>query len=455
MSDPVYILASGQSNMVGNIRTLDTTINPDIEVWNPATQSWEVARISDELDPVTGMSSGANIAFAAAQSYQAEHGGTVRLIIDCEGGRPLDDWLQGDKHNRDGTRYDSLSAQHSAAGAPKIDLFLFAQGEANRDDASLERTTINTRAEYETGLLSYFDQLCADRVLGYDSWIMMPELIQVEGSGSYHRNDVISNFDDLGLAALHTLETDHTNADLVRDDAVHWGYHGIMDVGARAADLLSTLQMDGPEMIRAQHEAEVFDDGAQVSYLASTERVAVNLGTGNGALGLAENDVFHSVSGVVGTRFEDYLKGGEDDDRFMGDRSDDKLFGEGGDDILFGGGGADILRGGTGGDRLFGGGGSDRLFGGASDDILTGGLGNDLFVFDLGSGRDAISDFTPGEDLIDLRGLSSITGGDIEYLLSRITEDIVQIDTTITLGETSIILWGISRSDLSHNDFLL
>lgn len=455
MSDIVYFLAAGQSNMVGNTRAVDTTINPNIEIWNPATGNWETARIADDLDPVTGMNTGTSIAFSAAQSYQAQNGGTVRLIIDCEGGRPLDDWLLGDKHQSDGIRYDSLTAQYQAAGAPEIDAFIFAQGEANRDGANLNRTTINSQAEYETGILSLFDQLCSDRILSYDSWIMMPELIHVDGSESYDRNDVISNLEDLNLASLHTLHTDFTNADLVRDDAVHWSFDGIHDVGARAANLLLQLEAEGPKTLKAG-EAEVYYDGdVVINYLPSAEGVAVNLTTGNGALGLAENDQFGKISGVVGSRYNDYLRGGRHDDTFMGDRSDDTLLGEGGDDLLFGGSGKDHIEGGPGRDRLFGGDGHDWIDGGRLNDILTGGQGRDTFYFNQKSGRDRISDFTVGEDKIDLTALHKITGRNFDHLKSLMTDYSDVINTVITIGETEIRLWGVSMDELTASDILL
>ena len=78
-------------------------------------------------------------------------------------------------------------------------------------------------------------------------------------------------------------------------------------------------------------------------------------------------------------------------------------------DVLEGFDGNDTLRGNKGGDVLNGGDGTDRLIGGAGADVLMGGLGVDVFVYraatDSGTGpanRDVITDFTPGQDKIDL-----------------------------------------------------
>lgn len=70
--------------------------------------------------------------------------------------------------------------------------------------------------------------------------------------------------------------------------------------------------------------------------------------------------------------------------------------------------GNDLLLGGAGDDSLEGQGHDDTLDGGAGDDLLTGGWQRDLFRYsDLGHGRDTVTDFTPGEDAVDLRAFQA------------------------------------------------
>lgn len=84
------------------------------------------------------------------------------------------------------------------------------------------------------------------------------------------------------------------------------------------------------------------------------------------------------------------------------------VLGSDGADVLTGGTGGDLLMGFDKADSLDGGAGDDRLVDGAGVDVLTGGAGADTFVF-VGDGRlDTITDFTLGEDRIDLSDLNML-----------------------------------------------
>lgn len=107
-------------------------------------------------------------------------------------------------------------------------------------------------------------------------------------------------------------------------------------------------------------------------------------------------------------------------DRITGTDAAERIDGLDGADTLAGVGGADKLLGGAGRDQLDGGAGDDWLQGGIGGDKLTGGIGLDRFVWasaaELGRGtdRDELSDFTQGQDTLDLSGVdtSSLTVGD-------------------------------------------
>lgn len=108
---------------------------------------------------------------------------------------------------------------------------------------------------------------------------------------------------------------------------------------------------------------------------------------------------------ILGETGRDRVFAGRDDDIVLGGGSGDMLSGQKGRDVLIGGAGNDYLRGGGSRDVLDGGTGQDRLRGDAGNDLLTGGAGGDRFIFrmDQNSGKDRIFDFTPGEDMLELR----------------------------------------------------
>ena len=88
--------------------------------------------------------------------------------------------------------------------------------------------------------------------------------------------------------------------------------------------------------------------------------------------------------------------------------------------------------------------------GASGDDTLTGGAGADTFVFDPNHGNDVVTDFTDGEDLIDLSAFSTISG--FSDLTVTSDENGVIIDLTAHGGGT-ILLQGFDIDDLSAEDF--
>jgi Ca2+-binding RTX toxin-like protein len=143
-----------------------------------------------------------------------------------------------------------------------------------------------------------------------------------------------------------------------------------------------------------------------VSYLGSSTGVNVSALGGNDTVnGSNHDDVVNGGGG------DDVLRGRNGNDILQGSNGNDTLRGEAGDDGLNGGVGNDSLFGGIGDDVMVGSLGDDRLFGGAGSDVYAGGDGVDRFFFeasDGAGGKDLISDFEDGTDLIVLRGISIV-----------------------------------------------
>jgi Ca2+-binding RTX toxin-like protein len=145
---------------------------------------------------------------------------------------------------------------------------------------------------------------------------------------------------------------------------------------------------------------------------------------------------------------------------------------DGVNDIMRGVSVSDVMSGGTGNDRLFGlggndtlngGDGNDELWGGFGNDTLTGGAGFDTFyamLFDPSiSQSDVITDFTIGEDVINLPlfGSQSFVGPAsfeaLSYLMRSSGSDTVLSGFWNSTGQ-SLTLSGVAMSSLSASDFI-
>ena len=103
-------------------------------------------------------------------------------------------------------------------------------------------------------------------------------------------------------------------------------------------------------------------------------------------------------------------------------------------------------------ETLTGGAGDDTITGLGGDDTLTGNEGADTFVFGSGHGSDTITDFTDGEDLIDLSAFTGITG--FGGLTVTQNGNNVVIDLSGQTGGGTITLQNFTLSDLDENDFI-
>ena len=162
-----------------------------------------------------------------------------------------------------------------------------------------------------------------------------------------------------------------------------------------------------------------------------------------------------------------FLTGNASSNQILGGNGSDTISGLGGDDRLFGFAGNDILDGGDG---------NDRLIGGFGNDILTGGLGADIFQFDLAllpSNVDTITDFTTGEDILQLSStiFAALSAGTLSETFFSIGNQATDADTRIIYDPETGSLYYDADGDgagqqvlfanllpgtaLSHEDFLI
>ena len=135
---------------------------------------------------------------------------------------------------------------------------------------------------------------------------------------------------------------------------------------------------------------------------------------------------------VLGTRFDDVVTAGNGRDVVDGAAGNDRLFGQNGNDTLRGGEGNDLLNGGT------------------FNDLLTGGLGRDQFVFSRVSGDDRITDFTFGQDRLNLRAFGF---ADATTALAQFTQ--TAEGASFAIGTVSVVLEGVDLTLLNDTALLL
>jgi hypothetical protein len=110
-----------------------------------------------------------------------------------------------------------------------------------------------------------------------------------------------------------------------------------------------------------------------------------------------------------------------------------------------------LLRGATANDMLVGTNAAETIVGGLGDDILTGNGGSDRFLISTGTGTDTITDFTSGQDLIQLTG--GLGFGQLSIAQGTGTS---AHDALLQVGsETIAILTGVQANTLTANNFAI
>ncbi|MDV7145555.1 right-handed parallel beta-helix repeat-containing protein [Tropicimonas sp. TH_r6] len=244
------------------------------------------------------------------------------------------------------------------------------------------------------------------------------------------------------------------------DNGLWGGNWGDLLDGRDGADTL--YGGNGNDKLRGGLGGDLLDgeDGIdRALYNQATTGVVVDLSDASRNTGEAAGDRYRSIEQVVGSSY------------------DDEITGDSGDNTLWGGDGSDVLNGGDGNDRLFGGSGADSLTGGAGKDqfvfntvndsaviSLTGAAADDLLVFNSSNGNnsgsidcDQITDFTRGEDLIDLTSITVENGGalpDVDISVTASGDNLVNISLADDdIYDCSFLVLGVT--DLDVSDFLL
>jgi serralysin len=199
--------------------------------------------------------------------------------------------------------------------------------------------------------------------------------------------------------------------------------------------------------------------------------------------GGAGNDTLNGDEGLdylQGNKGNDVIDGGDDNDTLRGGAGNDTLTGgaDDGDDSLLGDAGNDSLEGGDGNDVIDGGADDDTIVGGAGFDILSGGDGEDMFMFEAGDANleadadqdafDSITDFTNGDDTIDLgfdvevfNASASSTFGTVEDALDYANGILTDVDpdtgnlVSVQVGDDAYLFFNSAGTDGAEADSVI
>jgi Ca2+-binding RTX toxin-like protein len=205
--------------------------------------------------------------------------------------------------------------------------------------------------------------------------------------------------------------TGGAGSDLLEGGAGNDTLLGDGDAGAAGNDLLFgnagddiLIGGDGHDSLWGGAGADRLDGGDGFDYAAygdATAAVSIDLTADSSTwTGDAHGDTLISIEAFDLTSFNDVFHGADGDDKVVARGGDDQLFGGGGNDTLVGDLGNDILSGGLGADALQGDQGAD-IFKYTSVEESSGALVNGVFQID------DITDFTQGEDKIDLSAIDA------------------------------------------------
>jgi len=244
----------------------------------------------------------------------------------------------------------------------------------------------------------------------------------------------VASFEDAASAVLADLNDSAVNT----GEAIGDFYSSIeglngsdFDDNLRGTDGANTLSGgDGDDRLFGRGGNDILEggDGADQLFGSGGIDVASYENAANGVLadlnnsavngGDADGDTYSSIEDLIGSEFQDNLRGTN---------------------------GANTLEGGDGGDRLFGRNGADTLIGGTGDDVLFGGGGRDSFVFRQNDGADTISGFQDDIDEIDFSD-TNLNFGNL-----AISDD--GTDTTVDYGTGSVTILGTLQSQITEDDF--
>ena len=239
-----YMACAGQSNMEGQAAIATDSPAPDskVRVWNRIGNTWGEANLG--FFPFNTLGNGrGNICYYMAHAVQKRlgDGARVNMVIDAQGGRPIDDWLLSGAATRwNGPTGIDTQLTNVLANDPnfaKLDAWFWMQGESDNNQ---------TEAYYQLALQELIDQIEAAAWGGDNIAFVAGELLRGAISNFDQRNDVLGtmtlNSQPNFLKVKHRPWIASASSEGLTDlDGVHYDADSLLELGQRMADVYLAL----------------------------------------------------------------------------------------------------------------------------------------------------------------------------------------------------------------------
>lgn len=216
------IVGSGQSNMCG--RGVDgpspLTADSHVKVWNNTNELVSDGNafivVPDFGNPPWHLGGGNNLALWFADAAARELNTDVNLMVVCKGGQSISQWQEGQE------MYEALVRNYRASGLPAADVFLWHQGEADKNMAP---------CTYRLRLLNLISRLRNEGVLAYGAPTIVGELRYAAAA------TINTALED---TAIYNPDVRYVHADGLADfDGTHFTGPSLRNLGLRYWDAYS------------------------------------------------------------------------------------------------------------------------------------------------------------------------------------------------------------------------
>lgn len=283
--DTLYVLAMGQSNIVGGSQgyssNLDTLSNNDVQAWDSTAKQWK--RYLAGAPWIGNNTNSPQLQFYFARKLAKENNAIVRVVVQAQGATPIELWHDG--VNRGQYLLDAIT-QSQQAGVPRYDYFIWGQGEALSMNMSIAQYNVaydSLKAVLRS--YSFFSKTTPIAVLGMPDVMALCDT-SICGSMDYNKRltDINSDIWD-GYVNTRGITVNPGNE-------IHYNSAGLKELGSERVwatfKSLPSKQYDAfPESRYINVSGNYFKAG---QYIGSKDTTPISFGWRDGKIGLLSGE---------------------------------------------------------------------------------------------------------------------------------------------------------------------